>query len=260
MALSLRRRRRPQDPDKNMTVVEHLTELRRRLVMAILAVVLGMVGGWFLYPHVFTWALRPFCAFMKDHTDVALDPQHPCKVVFLSITEPFITKIKVVGFLGLVIALPVVLYQLWRFITPGLTERERRYAMPFVISSLLLFALGGWMAYWTLPKGLNFLLGFAGTSNIKFVMSTGKYLGFVMLILLAFGAAFEFPLILISLTLVGVLSSRKLRDWRRYALVLIAVIAAVITPSQDWFTMTALMVPLIIFYELSILISRILKK
>jgi sec-independent protein translocase protein TatC len=260
MALSLRRRRRPQDPDKNMTVVEHLTELRRRLVVSILAVVLGMVGGWFLYPHVFDWALRPFCSFMKDHTDVALDPQHPCKVVFLSITEPFITKIKVVGFLGLVIALPVVLYQLWRFITPGLTERERRYAMPFVISSLVLFALGGLMAYWTLPKGLNFLLGFAGTSNIKFVMSTGKYLGFVMLILLAFGAAFEFPLILISLTLVGVLSSRKLRDWRRYALVLIAVIAAVITPSQDWFTMTALMVPLIIFYELSILISRILKK
>jgi len=116
------------------------------------------------------------------------------------------------------------------------------------------------MAYVTLPKGLNFLLGFAGTAQIKFVMSTGKYLGFVMLILLAFGAAFEFPLILISLTLVGVLSSRKLRDWRRYALVFIAVVAAVITPSQDWFTMTALMVPLVIFYELSILIARLLKK
>jgi sec-independent protein translocase protein TatC len=260
MALSLRRRRQPQDPDKNMTVVEHLTELRRRLVFAVVAVVLGMVGGWFLYPHVFDLALRPFCSFMKEHTEVALDPKQPCKVVFLSITEPFITKIKVVGFLGLVIALPVVMYQLWRFITPGLTDRERRYAVPFVVSSLFLFAMGALMAYVTLPRGLNFLLGFAGTADIKFVMSTGKYLGFVMLILLAFGAAFEFPLILISLTLVGVLSSRKLRDWRRYALVLIAVLAAVITPSQDWFTMTALMVPLLIFYELSILISRILKK
>jgi sec-independent protein translocase protein TatC len=260
MALSLRRRRRPEDPSKTMTVVEHLTELRRRLVFAILAVVLGMIGGWFLYPHVFHAALNPFCDFMRDHPGVALDPKDPCKVVFLSITEPFITKIKVVGFLGLVLALPVVLFQLWRFITPGLTERERRYAIPFVIASLVLFALGGLMAYITLPKGLNFLLGFAGTSDIKFVMSTGKYLGFVMLILLAFGAAFEFPLILISLTLVGVLSSRKLRDWRRYALVLIAVIAAVITPSQDWFTMTALMVPLLIFYELSILVARILKK
>ena len=260
MALSLRRRRRPQDPTGTMTVVEHLTELRRRLFLAILAVVVGMIGGWFLYPHVFHLALNPFCDFMKDHPDVALDPQQPCKVVFLSITEPFITKLKVVGFLGLVIALPVVLFQLWRFVTPGLTARERRYAVPFVVASLVLFALGGLMAYVTLPKGLNFLLGFAGTSDIKFVMSTGKYLGFIMLILLAFGAAFEFPVILISLTLVGVLSSRKLRDWRRYALVSIAVIAAVITPSQDWFTMTALMVPLIVFYELSILVARILKK
>ena len=260
MALSLRRRRRPEDSSKSMTVVEHLTELRLRLIISVLALVVGMIGGWFLYPHVFSLALRPFCDFMKTHSQVALDPKDPCKVVFLTITEPFITKIKVVGFLGLVIALPVILYQLWRFITPGLTERERRYAAPFVIASMVLFALGGLMAYVTLPKGLNFLLGFAGTANIKFVMSTGKYLGFVMLILLAFGAAFEFPLILTSLTLVGVLSSKQLRGWRRYALVLIAVIAAVITPSQDWFTMTALMVPLIIFYELSILISRLLKK
>jgi sec-independent protein translocase protein TatC len=260
VALNLLRRRRQQDTSGTMTVVEHLTELRRRLVISVLALLAGMIGGWFLYPSVFNLALKPFCSFMKVHPGVALDPRDPCKVVFLTITEPFITKIKVVAFLGLVMALPVILYQLWRFITPGLTEKERRYAVPFVVSSLVLFSLGALMAYVTLPKGLNFLLGFAGTAQIKFVMSTGKYLGFVMLILLAFGAAFEFPLILISLTLVGILSSRKLRDWRRYALVFIAVVAAVITPSQDWFTMTALMVPLIIFYELSILIARLLKK
>jgi len=125
---------------------------------------------------------------------------------------------------------------------------------------MLLFALGGFFAFLTLPKGLAFLLGFAGTNHIEFVLSTGKYVGFVMLLIIAFGAAFEFPLILISLTFVGVLSSRQLRDWRRYALVLIAIVAAVITPSQDWFTMTALMVPLIIFYELSIIVARLLKK
>jgi sec-independent protein translocase protein TatC len=259
MALRLRRRR-SHDPDRSMTVIEHLTELRRRLVFAIIAVALGMVAGWFLFPHVFDWALRPFCAFMDDHVEVALDPARPCNVVYLSVTEPFITKIKVVAFVGLVIALPVVLFELWRFITPGLTERERRFAIPFVASSMLLFVLGGIMAYVTLPKGLDFLLGFAGTENIKFVMSTGKYLSFVMLVMLAFGAAFEFPLILVSLTFVGVLTSRQLRDWRRYALVLIAIIAAVITPSQDWFTMTALMVPLILFYELSIIIARLMKK
>jgi sec-independent protein translocase protein TatC len=165
-----------------------------------------------------------------------------------------------VAFLGIAIALPVLLYQFWRFITPGLTTRERKYAIPFVVSSLALFTLGGFFAMFTLPKGLSFLLGFAGTKNVLAVLSIGKYLGFVMLVILAFGAAFEFPLILISLMLVGVLSTRQLRKWRRYALVAIAVIAAVITPSQDWFTMSALMIPLIIFYELSIIVGRILKK
>jgi sec-independent protein translocase protein TatC len=180
--------------------------------------------------------------------------------VYLSVTEPFIIKIKVVAFLGIALALPVVLYQFWRFVTPGLTVRERKYAIPFVLSSLFLFTLGGFFAMLTLPKGLSFLLGFAGTKNVLAVLSIGKYLGFVMLVILAFGAAFEFPVILISLMLVGALTSRQLRQWRRYALVLIAVIAAVITPSQDWFTMSALMVPLIVFYELSILVGRILKK
>jgi sec-independent protein translocase protein TatC len=259
MALRLRRRR-SQDPTGTMTVVEHLTELRKRLIWSIGALVIGAIGGWFLYGHVFDLALKPFCSFMRDHPELARNPADPCKVVFLSITEPFLTKIKVVAFLGLVLALPIILFQLWKFVTPGLTDREKRYAFPFVASSLVLFALGGAFAMLTLPKGLAFLLGFAGTEHIELVMSTGKYLSFVMLIILAFGASFEFPLILISLTFVGVLTSKKLREWRRYALIFIAIAAAVITPSQDMFTMTALMVPLIIFYELSILVSRLLKK
>jgi sec-independent protein translocase protein TatC len=169
-------------------------------------------------------------------------------------------KIKLVAFLGLVLALPVVLYQLWRFITPGLLPRERRYAVPFVLVSLALFALGGWFAILTLPKGLEFLLGFAGTERVEAVLSIAKYIGFVMVLILVFGAAFEFPVVLVSLTLVGVLSSQQLRQWRRYALLIIAVGAAVITPSQDFFTMLAMMVPLLVFYELSILISRIFKR
>jgi sec-independent protein translocase protein TatC len=260
MALRLRRRGPPRDRTGTMSVVEHLTELRKRLVLSVAAVFLGMIGGWFLYRPVFNVMSNPFCTFMSKHPNLAADPRDPCRLVYLSVTEPFIVKIKVVAFLGLVLALPVVLFQLWRFITPGLTERERRFAFPFVASSLALFALGGWFALLTLPKGLAFLLGFAGTERVQAVLSIGKYLSFVMLLIIAFGAAFEFPLILISLTIVGVLSSRQLRDWRRYALVIIAIVAAVITPSQDWFTMTALMVPLIIFYEISILISRLLKK
>lgn len=243
-----------------MTVVGHLEELRSRLIVSVLAVALGAIGAWFLYGRVFAFLSDPFCRFMVRHPALAIDRTQPCQLAFNSPVEPFLIKIKLVAFLGIILALPVVLYELWMFVTPGLTSRERRYALPFVLSSLALFTLGAWFAMLTLPKGLDFLLGFAGTTRIIAVLTIGKYLGFVILLIVAFGVSFEFPLILIFLTLVGVLSSRKLRDARRYAVLGIAVFAAVITPSQDWFTMTALMVPLLVFYELSILISRLLKK
>jgi sec-independent protein translocase protein TatC len=257
MALRFRRRRRADDP---MTVVEHLSELRRRLFVIVAAVLLGGVGGWFLYGTVFDLLSDPFCDFMRGHPELAVNPERPCDLVYLSVTEPFLVKIKVVAFLGLLLALPVVLYQLWRFVTPGLLPKERKYAAPFVLVSLALFALGAWFALLTLPRGMEFLLGFAGTTRITAVLSIAKYIGFVTWMILAFGLAFEFPVVLVSLTMVGVLSSRQLRRWRRYAVLILAVIAAVVTPSQDAITMTALMVPLLVFYELSILIARLLKK
>jgi sec-independent protein translocase protein TatC len=260
VALKLTRWRRDRDPTGTMSMIDHLDELRTRLITSIGAIALGMIGGWFLFRPVFNIMSHPFCDFMSAHPKLAIRPNDPCRLVYTSVTEPFVIKLKVVAFLGITLALPIILYQFWRFVTPGLTQRERRYAIPFVLSSLALFTMGGFFAMLTLPKGLGFLLGFAGTSNITAVLTIGKYLGFVMLVILAFGAAFEFPLILIALMLVGVLSSRQLRSWRRYAIVAIAVIAAVITPSQDWFTMSALMIPLLIFYELSILVGRILKK
>ena len=260
MALSLKRWRRDRDPEGTMSMWEHLDEMRTRLIFSIAAVGVGMIGGWFLYSPVFRRLRDPFCEFMTKNPNLAPNPADPCRLVYLKPTEPFILKLKMVAFIGIVIALPILLYQLWRFITPGLTERERKYAIPFVLCSVALFALGTWFAMLTLPKGLSFLLGFAGTEGISAVLSIAEYIGFVMFVIIAFGAAFEFPLILVSLTMVGVLSSQQLRRWRRYALVLIAVLAAVITPSADWFTMSALMLPLLIFYEGSILIARIMKK
>jgi sec-independent protein translocase protein TatC len=259
MALRFRRRRL-RDPVGTMTVVEHLDELRRRLFISLGAIGVAGIAAWFLYDPVYRFLTNPYCAFMVKNPDLAQNPAKPCDLVYLSIPEPFLVKIKTVGALALVIALPVVLFQLWRFVTPGLTARERRYAIPFVAASLLLFALGAVFALWTLPKALGFLLGFAGTTRVAAVLTMGKYLSFVTLVILAFGASFEFPVVLVSLTMVGVLSSRQLRDWRRWALLYIAIFAAVITPSQDWFTMTAMMVPLIVFYELSILIARLMKK
>jgi sec-independent protein translocase protein TatC len=260
MALKLSRWRRDRDTTGTMSMMEHLDELRTRLIVSIGSIAVGMIGGWFLYPPVFKFLRNPFCDFMVTHPSLAPNPADPCRLVYLKPTEPFVLKLKMVAFIGIAIALPVLLYQLWRFITPGLTERERKYAIPFVLSSLALFAMGTWFAMLALPRGLSFLLGFAGTEGISAVLSIAEYIGFVMFVILAFGAAFEFPLVLVSLTMVGVLSSLQLRKWRRYALVLIAVLAAVITPSADWFTMSALMLPLLIFYELSILIARIMKK
>lgn len=258
MAVIPRRRRRPR-PD-SMTVVEHLEELRHRLIVCIVAVFVAGIGGWFLYGPVVNLMTNPFCHFMTAHPTYAVNPANPCDLVFASPLQPFLVKIKVTAFLGLAMALPIVLYQLWMFVMPGLTSRERRYAAPFIVASLILFALGGWFAIVTLPKGLNFLLGFAGEDRVLLLLTFDKYLGFVMLLILAFGVSFEFPVVLISLTLAGVLSSRQLRHWRRYAILGIAVFAAVITPSQDWFTMSAMMIPLIGFYELSILVARLLKR
>jgi sec-independent protein translocase protein TatC len=243
-----------------MTLIEHLGELRTRLVISISAIAVGAFIGWFLYGFIFDFFSSQFCTFMKSHINMAIDPAHPCRLAYNSVLEPFATKIKVVSFTGLAIALPVVLYEAWKFVVPGLTERERRFSIPFVVSSMVLFVLGAWFGLFTLPRALNFLLGFAGTGGVVFVMSVGKYLGFVVLVISAFGLSFEFPLVLISLMAVGVLSSRKLRDWRRYSIVGIAIFAAVITPSQDWFTMSAMMVPLLIFYELAILVGRFLLK
>jgi sec-independent protein translocase protein TatC len=243
-----------------MTVVEHLDELRTRLLICLGAIGVTGIGGWFLYGPVVRLLTNPYCDFVTAHPQLAADPSEPCQLVFSTVLQPFLVKLKVAAFLGLAMALPVVLYQLWMFVTPGLTQRERRFAVPFVVVSLILFGLGGWFALLTLPRGLSFLLGFAGTDRVLLLLTFDKYLGFVMLMILAFGVSFEFPLLLISLTLIGVISSQQLRQWRRYALLGVAVFAAVITPSADWFTMSAMMVPLLIFYELAILISRLLKR
>ena len=168
-------------------------------------------------------------------------------------------KLKIVLYTGLVIALPVVLYQLWMFIVPGLTRRERGMAVPFVAASVVLFALGATFAYLTLPRGLNFLLGFAGP-EFTGVMQGSQFIFFVVLVALAFGISFEFPLLLICLELVGVLSTEQLRRWRRFSILGIALFAAIITPSSDPYTMLALAIPMYLFYEAAIIVGRLAKR
>ena len=241
-----------------MSLVEHLTELRRRLIVSLSALVVGGVVGWFLYDPVIDLLTEPYCDYLQT-VPPDLRATQECALSFFGALEPALIKLKLVLFLGLFIALPVVLYQLWAFVVPGLTRRERRLAIPFVLSSVFLFALGAAFAYWTLPKALSFLLGFAGDQFAP-LLAGDKFLSFVMVVALSFGLAFELPVALVFLVVAGVLSTAQLRRWRRSAILFIAIFAAVITPSSDPFTMLAMTIPMVLFYEAAILVGRLMKR
>jgi sec-independent protein translocase protein TatC len=188
------------------------------------------------------------------------NPQLGCSDRFI-ITGPldgFAIRMRVSGWGGLVVALPVVLWQLWRFITPGLHPREKRYAVPFILSAVALFLLGAAIAFWTLPKAIEFLVDFSG--DVSPLFTPNSYINLVMLMMLAFGAGFLFPVVLVFLELAGVLHYKHLVKFRRYAIVIIVFVAAVITPSGDPYSLAALAVPMYLFYELSILIGWLIAK
>jgi sec-independent protein translocase protein TatC len=252
------RRRSPDERTGTMTLFEHLDELRQRIIVSMVAVAGGAVVGWFLYNPVVNLLLDPYCNYWEK-LDPALRTTDSCVLFYMGPLDAMVVKLKVVVFIGILVALPVLLWQFWGFVVPGLTSRERRMSVPFVASSVVLFALGAAFAYWTLPKGLNFLLGFAG-SNFVPILTGDRFITFVVLVAFAFGLSFEFPIVLIFLELVGVLSSARLRKWRRFSILGIAIFAAIITPSSDPYTMLALGLPMYVFYEAAIIIGRLMKR
>jgi sec-independent protein translocase protein TatC len=242
-----------------MTLIEHLRELRHRMIVCLWALAAGSAAGFFLYGPAMRVVRQPYCDFLRDHPDKAPFESARCSLVFLGAIDGFLISVKVIVFLALLIALPIMLYQLWAFIVPGLTQRERRWAIPFVLLSLLLFLLGALAAYLTLPKALDFLLGVGG-DFVNPLLTVDKYVGFVIFTVLAFGLGFEFPILLVSLSAAGVLSSDTMRKHRRYVIFGLAIFAAVITPSPDPISMLALLIPLIVFYEGAIIVSRLLRR
>lgn len=232
-----------------MSLAEHLGELRTRLVRAALALSVGAVVGYIVFPQIFDILLQPYCRL-----DVALRPAENCAVVALRPLEPFSVRIKVALVVGLVLGGPVIFYQLWRFITPGLLERERRYAAPFVILSQLMFVAGVAFAYVILPFALEVLLGMAGEA-ITPLLTAAEYLSFMLTSAVAFGVLFEIPLILAFLALAGVVSAGFLRRGRPYALLGNFGLAALITPTTDPVTMSVLAVPMVLLYEVAILVA-----
>lgn len=237
-----------------MTVVEHLEELRRRLIISAAAIAVGSVVGFVFFQRIFSFLQSPYRDAVRSLPDRISE-----HLIATTPTEPFLVFLKIGVFTGFLVALPVVLYQVWRFVTPGLTRRERRLGIPFVLASVILFAAGTVFAFAILPRGLAFLFSFGG-SNLVPLLTVDRYLSFLIFLILAFGLSFELPLILIFLAGVRVITSAQMRRWRRYAYLGTAIFAAVATPTQDPYTMTLMWIPLLLLYEGAILVSRLFKR
>lgn len=237
-----------------MSLADHLRELRHRIIVSVIAVAVGGVVAYLLYGHILGFFLRPYCDLLRSNHST-----QPCTLFVQDPLDQVTIRLKIAFFGGFALALPVILWQMWRFITPGLHPKEKRYAVPFVAASMALFVLGAFVALSTLPLALQFFRSFGG-SQLSTIYGPDPYLRLVILLIVVYGVGFEFPVVLVALELAHVLSTAQLRRWRRYAIVGITLAAAVFTPSSDPFSMFALAVPLYLFYEMSILIGRVLKR
>ena len=245
---------------EEMSLVEHLAELRSRLIKSALAVVAGFVVGFVLFQPIFDLLIRPYCG-LPDELRAASNVFDPtaCKLIFTQPLGAFFVTLKTAAIVAVALGAPIVFYQIWRFVTPGLRPVERRYAVPFLVLSQLLFAGGAVFAYFVIPRGLEFLLSFAG-DNIVALLDASEYIGFILKTMLGFGISFEFPLIIAMLVLSGAIGHEGLRKYRRHAYFGSFVLAAVITPTQDPFTMTVMAGPLALFYEADILFARFVER
>ena len=234
--------------DGRMSLVEHLYELRSRMGKALLAITVCVIVVFVFWEPVFDVLRQPYC----DTTPGRIN----CDLFTTGIFSEFKVRLRV-GFLGgVILASPVWLYQIGAFITPALHRKERRYALGFLLASLSLFAVGTVFAYLTISRGLDFLLRVGG-GNIVNLVGVQEYISFVTLCILAFGIAFEFPVVIMFLHLVGVLSSTKMRSARRGTIIGIFAASAFITPSQDPFTFCFMAAPLCLMYEVCILVARV---
>jgi sec-independent protein translocase protein TatC len=250
VATALRRRGKPRAAPESMTLSEHLGELRRRLIVAVIGFVVAAVVVYVLYPEILRFLIHPLC--VQTHK-----PTSRCNLTVFGPLDAFAVRLNVTAYGGLVLAGPVIFFELWRFVTPGLKANEKKYAVPFAVTTAGLFVLGAFIAWLTFPHALAFLHAVGGP-NINDLFTPSKYLGLILALMAIFGVTFEFPAVLVGLELAKVLTPQRLSRWRRPAIVLIVVFAAVVTPSSDPFSMLAMAVPMLAFYEGSILIGRLI--
>lgn len=235
-----------------MTLFEHLQELRERIIKSAVGIAIGFAIGFAIRTRLLNFLKQPYCGAIQPSGE-------ECGLSIIQILDPFFVSFKVAAVMAVLIGGPVTCYQIWRFVTPGLRPVERRYALPFIFLSGLLFAAGGALAYYIIPAGLEVLLYFAGR-NYNFVISLNGYVDFLLKTMLAFGFAFQFPLAIAMFTLMGIVSEGGLRRFRRYAFFGACAVGAIATPQQDPFTMFALALPLALLYEVNIVFAKLVER
>ncbi len=233
-----------------MTLTEHLAELRVRIIRAALAVAVGMVLIIAFYDQVLEFLLQPYVDLCERKPADFCDPA----LFNFSPTEGLATRVRVGLYGGIIAALPVILWQVWRFIVPALSAKERKWAVPVVAVSVVLFLAGGALAYISVGQALDFLIGWSG-SDVTQVYSVQSYVSLIGLMIFAFGLGFLLPVFVFGLQALGVVTPKRLLKSWRIALVAIAVLAAVITPSGDPVTMAMLGLPMVVLYFIAILLG-----
>jgi sec-independent protein translocase protein TatC len=226
--------------DGQMTLLEHLRELRGRLFKAALGVVVGTLVGLVVSSRVVDFLNAPYCQYQRAHGATG-----PCTFAATGPLDSFLLTLKVALYVGLLLGAPIWLYQLWAFIAPGLHRRERRYTYLFVTIAAPLFAAGVFLAHLIVAKSLRFLLG---TGHFAVLIGITGYFSFITNMMLLFGAAFEFPLLIIMLNMVGLVSGRRLLGWWRPAIFLMFLFGAVVTPTPDPFGMSILAACMAVLY------------
>lgn len=228
---------------KEMSFLDHLEELRKRIIRSLIAVVIFSVAAYYFSAKIIDFVTKPLP-----------------KVYFMSPTEGFMIRIKIAIIVGVVASVPVILYQLWKFVVPGLFKRELKIVGPILIFSTLLFFVGGSFCFFLIiPTAMKFLLAFS-TDKLQPLLRISDYISFVGFMVLAFGASFELPMVCYFLAKIGILKPGIMSKWRRYAIVGILIVAGVITPTPDAFTQLMLAVPLYFLYEVSIIIVKVVHK
>lgn len=236
-----------------MPLLDHLRELRRRMIICIVSLAPGVVLGWIYYDALVRWLSAPICDVPVAGAPVTNGRCGP--LVINGLLGPFNLQVKVALAAGLVVASPVWLGQLWGFVTPGLHRNERRWTAAVIAAGVPLFLVGGALCYWILPRATKLLLGFT-PDQIGSLVDFNDYLSIVLRLMLVFGLAFEIPVFVVLLNLTGVLSARRLAGWWRYIVFGVFLFAAVATPTGDPFTMTALAAPLCVLILLSYFVCR----